>query len=138
MDFITIPVVTGICIYGFYKVLELFARKKERLMLAERFGPTESLTQNQTDSFENAFSRNFFPSLRLGSLLIGLGLGLLVGFLIANLNFSPEYLEGLRGSNSYYSVRDTIGVIYGASTLLFGGIGLICGFLVEWKLRKKR
>ena len=137
MDFISIPVTTGICIYGFYKVIELIARRKERMTIAEKFGPGELPNQGQVLSIENAFSRNLFPALRFGSLLIGLGLGLLVGFLIVQLNFTPDYLEGLKGSNTYYTVRDSIGIVYGASTLLFGGIGLICGFIIEWKLRQK-
>lgn len=137
MDFITMPAVVGICIYGFYKTLELFARKKERLLIAEKFGPPE-LPQNTVDSFDAPLSKNFFPTLRVGSLLIGLGLGLLVGFLITQFAFPHEYLNGTmsRGEH-YYQIRDSIGIVYGASTLLFGGLGLICGFLVELRLRKK-
>ena len=137
MDFITIPVTTGICIYGFYKVIELIARRKERITIAEKFGPSELPNQNQVSSIENTFSRNLFPALRFGSLLVGLGLGLLIGFLIVQFNFTPEYLEALKGTNTYNTVRDSIGIVYGASTLLFGGIGLICGFIIEWKLRKQ-
>ena len=36
-----------------------------------------------------------------------------------------------------YDMRDAMSVIYGASTLLFGGLGLVAGFIVEIRMKKQ-
>lgn len=36
LDFITIPLVVGICVAGTYGLFELFARRKERITLIEK------------------------------------------------------------------------------------------------------
>ena len=61
---------------------------------------------------------------------IGIGLGLLVGFII----------NMCMATNSYYDDgwyrHEVAGTAYGASVLLFGGIGLIIAFVIELKLGK--
>ena len=69
-------------------------------------------------------------SLKAGCLLVGIGLGLLVGFII----------NMCMATNSYYDDgwyrHEVAGTAYGASVLLFGGIGLIIAFVIELKLGK--
>ena len=77
------------------------------------------------------YMRNFsFSSLKAGCLLAGIGLGLLVGFII----------NMCMATNSYYDDgwyrHEVAGTAYGASVLLFGGIGLIIAFVIELKLGK--
>ena len=77
------------------------------------------------------YMRNFsFSSLKAGCLLAGIGLGLLVGFII----------NMCMATNSYYDEgwyrHEVAGTAYGASVLLFGGIGLIIAFVIELKLGK--
>ncbi|MEN6619327.1 MAG: hypothetical protein ABFC28_07525 [Rikenellaceae bacterium] len=75
-----------------------------------------------------------YLTLRFGSLIVGLGLGLLVGYFIGLAAYPSFSLTTENGA--YYRLRDSIELIYGASTLLFGGLGLIAGFLAEYKIRK--
>ena len=114
MDFISVPLVVGIVCAGIYGLFELFVRKRERLAIIEK-----------------NYMRNFsFSSLKAGCLLAGIGLGLLVGFII----------NMCMATNSYYDDgwyrHEVAGTAYGASVLLFGGIGLIIAFVIELKLGK--
>lgn len=135
MEFITIPLTFGIGAYAFYKVIELFVRKKERLMLIDKLDTLENIN---TSSFnlngvfgEVKALQNQYLTLRIGSLLMGLGLGLLIGYVIVNVSFPVV-------GDVSYSMLQTQSVIYGASTLLFGGMGLTGGFIAEMKIKAKK
>jgi len=134
LDFITVPLVTGICIFGFYKLVELFVRKRERIMLIERISQLENIDSNKIDLSrifgKEPYRNGRFVALRAGMLLIGVGLGLLVGFIIVYNTFGP--LEG----DFYDRSNGMAELIYGSTTLLFGGLGLIAAFIIEHKLRK--
>jgi hypothetical protein len=130
MDFISIPTVVGIVFLGVYKLFELFVRRKERLTLIEKMGEKfdASLIDNKF-SFPKSGSNPLFGTLKVACLLLGVGLGLLVGFFICN-----AFSNGIRLSEGGYANSwDIAGVIYGASTLLFGGLGLLIAFVVELK-----
>ena len=134
MDFITIPLVTGMVVLGIYKLFELFVRKKERLMIIDKIGDKldSSVLSDQISVPVRIFNRFSSGTLKAGCLLIGVGLGLLVGFLISG-NMVPNYNSG--GDN--WELRETAGMVYGASVLLFGGAGLLVAFLMEMKYAKK-
>lgn len=135
MDFITIPLVVGIVTLGIYKLFELFVRKKERLSIIEKIGEKfdASMIENKF-SFPSKIFKNFsFGSLKAGCLLMGVGLGLLVGFAICISTIRGYNL----GGSIDWGVRDTAGIVYGASVLIFGGFGLIAAFIVEMKYSKK-
>jgi hypothetical protein len=134
-DFILIPAVTGICIYGFYKIIELLVRRKERIMMVDRLSDIKSPEGMIIPNLQDSMGGGRYMSLRAGSLLAGLGLGLLIGYIIAYCTL-PENFGAVR-DNVYYNYRDMMGIAYGASTLLFGGIGLLCAFVIEMKLKKK-
>ena len=74
-------------------------------------------------------TRFSFSALKAGCLLAGIGLGLLVGFFI-DLDVSTSFV----GADGFS--RDVSEVVYGASVLLFGGLGLIIAFVVEMRLDK--
>lgn len=65
--------------------------------------------------------------------MLGIGLGLLIGFIICAVSI-PRYvfMEDIS-----WNVRQMTSIIYGASVLLFGGAGLITAFLIENKISKK-
>jgi len=133
MDFISIPLVVGIITLGIYKLFDLFVRKKERLAIIEKIGEKfdSSMIENKF-SFPLKFESNgTFGTLKIGCFLLGVGLGLLVGYLICY-----NTLVGFNTGN--YETRETAGVIYGACLLLFGGIGLLIAFLIEMKYRKDK
>ena len=130
MDFIMVPLVTGIvfaCIYGLF---ELFVRRKERLALIEKL--VNRLDAGALDGkislpSYSATPRINFGSLRAACLMIGIGLGLLVGvllYILIHSNASNISMED-------YLLRHLRDVCYGAPILLFGGLGLVVSYLIE-------
>lgn len=134
MDFIMIPAIFGIVTLGFYKLFELFVCKKERLAIIEKMG--ERFTPDMLENKINLSSVGnlSFSALKFGCLFMGLGLGLLMAYLICTTT-----IENYATPNADWGweVRQTVSVIYGACVLLFGGIGLLSAFLVELKISKK-
>ena len=116
-----------------YKLFELYAGRKERMLLIEKLG--DRLTP---ETFKNGIfyrpSLFSFGGLRLGCLLIGLGLGLLIGYTIVGITL-PEYFY-----DEHYNrfVGSTVSVIYGASVLLGGGTGLVVAYIIEAKQMNKK
>ena len=136
MNFITAPLVCGIFVLGFYKLFELFVCKKERLLIIEKMG--EKFTPDILEHKLSFSSIGKFSSsaLKFGCLFMGLGLGLLIGYLICSTT-----LEGYTNMGDVrlnYNMRETISIIYGACILLFGGLGLLTAFLIELKINKNK
>lgn len=134
MDFIMIPAIFGIVTLGFYKLFELFVCKKERLAIIEKMG--ERFTPDMLENKINLSSVGnlSFSALKFGCLFMGLGLGLLMAYLICTTT-----IENYATPNADWGweVRQTVSVIYGACVLLFGGAGLLTSFLIELKISKK-
>ena len=126
MDFIMVPAVIGIITLGIYKLFELYACRKERLMLIEKMGDKispEILKQKINLSSVGNIS---FSALKFGCLFMGLGLGLLVAFFI-HYNTADFFEKTWRMTS----------VLYGSCVLLFGGLGLLIAFLVEMGISRK-
>ena len=115
-----------------YKLFELFAGRKERLSLIEKLGDKINPDTFKQGIFykPNLFS---FNTLRAGCLLIGLGLGILLGYVIVSLNF-PEYFSS---NDNIRNISETVSTIYGSCFLLFGGLGLLASYIIELKQTKK-
>ncbi|GAB6394019.1 MAG: hypothetical protein MdMp024_0331 [Bacteroidales bacterium] len=134
LDFISVPLIVGICVAGVYGLFELFARKKERLAVIEKIG--EKIDANAFDGklvLPNFGPKFSFSALKVGSLLMGIGLGLLVGFLI----HYRLILEGTFMRGEEWRYNDLTATAYGAAVLLFGGAGLVIAFLIEARMAKK-
>ena len=128
LDFIMVPAVMGIIVLGIYKLFELFVRKKERLIIIEKIG--DKLTPDMLNAkieFPARIPNFSSAALKIGCLLMGLGIGILVAFAV-HYNFA-DFVE------SSYQIKSAI---YGSCVLLFGGLGLITAFIVELKLGKRR
>ena len=54
LNFIAIPVITGICVYGFYKIIELL-REKGGVMIIEKIASLESVNPEKLN-FPKLFS----------------------------------------------------------------------------------
>ena len=139
MDFISVPLITGIVFTAIYRLFELFVRRKERLTLIEKLGD-----KLDTSALEGKFllptygKGRSFTSLKAGCLLMGVGLGLLIGFFI-NASLATTATDLYNQNNGYTIMsHEFFGIAYGASVLLFGGIGLLVAFIVEMKLSKKQ
>ncbi len=124
-------VIMGICVFGTYKLFELFVRRNERMAIIEKLGEKISAADlSGKFTLPNYGGTSFsFGALKAGCLLLGVGLGLLIGFFISYYML-PDY--GIKWMNGGVS-----GTIYGACVLLFGGAGLIAAFVIEMKLAKK-
>ena len=135
MDFISIPLVVGIITFGIFRLFDLFVRKKERLAIIEKIGDKfdASMIENKFSFPIKSSENSIFGTLKVACLLLGVGLGLLVGFFICQMSI---YLPN--GGNMELNVHayEISGVVYGASVLLFGGLGLVVAFLIEMKYIK--
>lgn len=129
MEFIKAPLIIGIVCAAIYGLFELFVRKKERLAIIEKIGDKLDASAFDMKIGLPRLANGSFSSLKAGCLLSGIGLGLLIGFLIS----------GTVGLNLDDRMgREIISTVYGASVLLFGGIGLIIAFVIELKLSKEK
>lgn len=131
MDFIMVPAIMAIITVGIYKLFELFVCKKERLMLIEKMGDKYEPDVASIPRFHSNYS---FSALKIGCLLLGMGLGLLIGFIICTSSV-PGYLD--KNMDDWHVYRETVSLVYGACVLVFGGIGLVAAFITELKLSKK-
>ena len=75
-----------------------------------------------------------FTSLRVGSVMLGVGLGLMLGFFIT-VAFTNEL--GHLSQTFNYSSRFLQNLIIGGSVLLCGGLGLIVSYIIERNTQNK-
>lgn len=115
--------IVGILWIVIYKIFELFVGRRERIMVIDKLTPEglkEKLLHNNMNLIGGSYS-----VLRLGCLAIGVGLGLLFGFFLEVSMRSGQ-------ARVYIDDMDTlVSIIYGASVLLCGGIGLLAAWIVE-------
>lgn len=138
MDFLTASLIVGIICAGIYGLFELFVRRNERLAIIEKMG--DKLDASAFESklgLPNYLKRFSFSSLKAGCLLTGIGLGLLVGFVI-NTSLAYSFSGGNYNDWNHWLRGEVAGTAYGASVLLFGGLGLIIAFIIELKLSKSK
>lgn len=129
LEFIFVPVIFGIVTLGIYRIVELFVKRKERMLMIEKLGQSEEIAEFLRNFPSPDNHRKSYTSLKAALLLIGLGLGLLLAFVISSYWQSTIPFE----SRMAFQVRETINIIYGASVLLFGGLGLLLSFFLEQK-----
>lgn len=133
-NFLVPPLIVGIVTFGIYKLFELFVCKKERLSMIEKLGDklrSGDISSNLSLNLNYSRSRFSFGALKGGCLMLGVGLGLFIGFLVCFHNL-PYYTV-----RQTWEVQSTASIIYGGCVLLFGGIGLLSAFLIEVFINKK-
>ena len=126
MDWIMAPLICAIVFGCIYKVIELFVRKRERLMLINK------LTEISNVDFKgiNLYSSgNKYTALRIGWLLLGVGCGFLLGFLINLMATQGQYAYDVDGVWSYQI--HVAGIVYVACVCICGGIGLLLSYRAE-------
>ena len=127
LDFIMVPLVCCIFVFGFYKLFELFVCKKERLLIIEKMGENFTPDMLKHKISFSSLGNMSFSALKFGCLFIGIGLGFLTAFVI-----HYNYYE-------FFEKEWIIGkAMYGACVLVFGGLGLLTAFLVELKIKKNK
>jgi hypothetical protein len=111
--------------------MELYARRNERMAIIEKFGDKfdPSLLNSISAGFRGSNMGRSFSSLKIGCLLFGVGLGLLVGLMIATALISDGY--------DHDHDRDLFMTAYTSAFLLFGGLGLLTSFLIETRMKNR-
>ena len=124
-------IVLGIA-YAIYKLFELYARRKERIMMIEKLSLGEGVVipPDVTKWFSPPTPTPTSWALRVGLLLSGLGLGLGIAVIM---HFCMGQFSGMDEWRS----RNTWEILYFSMMMLFGGIGLTIAYLIEQKNRKK-
>lgn len=120
-----------------YKILELYARRGERLRMIEKLSELQS--DNKELKLDLSFKhKSSFSAIRIGLLLVGVGIGCLIGIIIQTTCTDSLSLQfnkfGYEVQNNIYQL---VGTIYFASIATFGGLGLVMAYLVEKKDQKK-
>lgn len=137
-DLIITPLVFLIVAFFLYKFFELIICRKERRMIIERMDPASLLDYAKISGLRVGGGVPFVSPrprhaaawpLRIGAVLVGLGLGAVGGRILAASLCS-------NGSNIdiYYSNTD----IVAGCVLFMGGLGLLIAFIVEYKLYDQR
>jgi len=114
-------IVLGIA-YGIYKLYELSIRRREREAMIEKMslGDGEALSPDATRALPP--SVRTFGGLGIGLVLIGVGFGMCLAFIVNNFtNISQQVGNGE--------------VLYFSLMLLFGGLGLVIGYIMEKKMK---
>ena len=130
MEWIMIPLNFAIVFGCIYKVIELFVRKRERLMLISK------LTEISNVDFKgiNLYSSgNKYTALRIGWLMLGVGLGFLVGFIINIIATGGDYSFHAHDNEMYLYNNRIGGIVYVACICIFGGICLLMSYRAERK-----
>lgn len=125
--------VLAIVTFGIYKIFELFVRRNERMSIIEKFS-----TGIDPQVLMNQFSLPLYQSrdngswaIRIGLLLLGIGLGVVIAAIVDLLAVPPT-----SGSQAFYEFRNTISVLYPALAAVFGGLGLVAAYFIEKKKDK--
>ncbi len=127
--------IMAIIILGVYRIFELYVRRNERMAIIEKLSsgidPEALKGQITLPSYKNGSSESW--PIRIGLLLVGVGLGVLIATIIdLNSVIPPNTSE-----KALHEFRNTISVLFPACASLFGGIGLIIAYFIEKKNEKK-
>lgn len=107
-------IVLGI-FFAAYKIVELFVRRKERMAIIEKF----NVANGSIPDISKWFPQNkSFSALRIGLLLVGLGLGMGIALIMSC--YIPELNKEMASF---------------ALIMLFGGLGLVLAYFLEQKAK---
>ncbi|MDE7126216.1 MAG: hypothetical protein K2O12_07055 [Muribaculaceae bacterium] len=117
---------TAIVFVSIYKMIELFVRRNERMAIINKLHTENSrnIDFGKLNINSALGSSQKFTALKWGAFAIGLGIGLLVYFIIV-INCSEI--------DEFYFLKSTLS---GSLCLIGGGLGLIIAFLIENAMQK--
>jgi hypothetical protein len=128
MEWIMIPLNFAIVFGCIYKVIELFVHKRERLMLISKITELRNIDFKGINLYS---SGNKYTALRIGWLMLGVGLGVLLGFIV---NMWATYGDYSFHTEEIFVYRHEVaGIVYAACVCICGGIGLLMSYRAERK-----
>ena len=128
MDWIMIPLNCLIVFGTIYKVVELFVRKRERLMLISKLTEISNVDFKGISLYS---SGNKFTALRIGWLMLGVGAGFLLGFLVNLMATYGRYASEMGSGDMWDYRRYVSGIVYLACICICGGTGLLLSYKKE-------
>lgn len=118
-----------------YKTIELYAKRKERILFLEKMiDKMDTVNGNVQSSFNVDINKmsNPFITIRWAAGLLFFGLGLIIAHLFC-LFSNAEYASGDR---SVFN-SDFVSVVYMSFVSVMMGLGFLVTFFIEMKYRKK-
>ena len=130
--------IVGFCVWGIYKIFELFVKRKERLILIEKLSV---LGENKDINIPSVYlksDKKSPPFLSISLLLIGIGVGCILAFYAQYYYFDSFLKHDLNN----WGVRDNVNqikfVLNFSFIAIFGGLGLLTAYLIESKKLKNQ
>lgn len=129
--------VIGIITWGIYRLFELFVRRKERMLIIEKI--SERLNPDDVQrSFEyplynllnSGKKRQPFSTLKIALLLMGIGLGLVVSYLI-QINTIDIMAVDYENWQLRRKTEEIVFLLNASGITIFGGLGLLIAYLIE-------
>lgn len=134
MDNLVPIFVMGFITLGIYKIFELFVRRNERISIIEKLSNVDPETLKHRINFPVYRDESVGSwSIRIGLLLIGVGLGVIIAAIVDMSTALPVYDKG----RMVYDSIDTVDVLYPSCAAVFGGLGLVIAYFIEKKKDKK-
>jgi hypothetical protein len=133
---LTAIIVVPVVFYFTFKFLEALIRRKERMVLVEKLDVSNLQTMPSLDLSNVLDSRpnKRFAGLRMGLLLTGIGLGLIVAWAVST-TLSIAFIENDLKMD-WWRYRDMFQTIFLAAPAFFGGIGLLVSYVIEQRALK--
>ena len=128
-------VVVSVMSFFTYKIFELYARRKERMAIIEKLsnGIDPQILKSQFSMPVYKDGNYGSWAIRIGLLLVGVGLGVVIAAIVDLLAVAPS----ADNRELFYEFRNTISVLYPACAAVFGGLGLVIAYFIENKNDKK-
>ena len=108
--------------YYTYKLIGLYARRKERLLMIEKMNAVGDVGIDDKELFAHSFT-----ALRVNCLLIGVKIRLLIKVIIQTMLVNAGYDMNQWADRKLFEISLT------ACVLLFGGLGLLVSYPLERK-----
>ena len=121
-------VVVSVMSFFTYKIFELYARRKERMAIIEKLsnGIDPQILKSQFSMPVYKDGNYGSWAIRIGLLLVGVGLGVVIAAIVDLLAVAPS----ADNRELFYEFRNTISVLYPACAAVFGGLGLVVAYNV--------
>ena len=137
MDWIMIPLNVAIVFGTIYKLAELFAHRRERMMLINKVAEIKDVDFKGISLYSNSGNNGKYLSLRIGWLMLGVGAGFLLGFCINLWATLGDYVQAWK--DGWWRYQDYVaGIVYLACICICGGIALLIAYKKEFEAEHPR